>query len=180
MTATIPEPKPLTPFKLTADDLSPFGLTPIGDRYLIEELDVDDTIELGGAKIFRPQVSEKDRGWKVGVVCAVGNGHLLGVPDLAVAVAHKTSEDEMKAIGSDFTKAPPGAQYLTEDALVLRPPAAVPMFYGVGDVLLVERWAGRDLQLGDGRRKFCVVAQEHCLLKVANLKLARDPNGDWR
>ncbi len=170
-----PKPK----FKLTQDHVKPELLEPLGDRYLVQIIEVDDTLTLsGGGILYRPTDSEKDRGWKAGVICSGGNGHLLGVPDLA-AVLPNTLPEGITLDKARLTAMAQGAVAMTEEAILLRPGAAVPMFYAPGDVVIMERFAGRDLKLGPTSDEYCMVAQEHCLAKVKGLSLTRDPNGNW-
>lgn len=165
-----------TKFVLKQQHLDPTAWTPVGDRYTIEEIEVDNSVELNGTRFLLPGQSEKDKGWKAGVIVRVGNGHLLGVPDLAVSMTHKPQGQPDDNPSVEKARAL-GAQFMTEDAIVVRPPAAVPMFFNVGDVVLVERWAGREITLGT--KKYWVVAQEHCLLSLDTPRLVRGENGEW-
>lgn len=169
-------------FKLTQEHVKPESQEPLGDRYLIKILEVDDTLQLqSGHTLHIPTATEKDRGWKAGVIVTCGNGHRLSESDKVAVMANVTSPEDRKAIeNGDKSKIPPGAQYLTDDAVTVRPPAMVPMFYSPGDVVLVERFAGRDMKLGPSSHDYCIVAQEHCLSRIKGLKLLPNNDGEWR
>jgi co-chaperonin GroES (HSP10) len=62
-------------------------MRPNGDRYLCEILPVDE--EKLSSGLFLPEAGEEKKGWAVGVVFAIGNGHRLERPDTYVALAEK-------------------------------------------------------------------------------------------
>jgi co-chaperonin GroES (HSP10) len=59
--------------KFTAHDVDHFEV--LGDRYLVEMVDVPDRKTVGNIVI--PDLGEAQRGWAVGRICKVGNGHRL-------------------------------------------------------------------------------------------------------
>jgi co-chaperonin GroES (HSP10) len=169
-------------FKLTQDHIKPEYFVPLGDRYLIKLLEVDDSLKLeGGQTLFVPGATEKDRGWKAGVVVAKGNGHRLIEGDKVAVIPNKLSAEDMKAIeGGDRSKVPAGAQYATEEAVVVRPPSVVAMFFGLGEVVIVERFAGRDFKLGPSSHEYCTISQDHILGSIKGLQLFPNSDGEWR
>lgn len=70
--------------KITAkafDIQDPAMQEPNGDRYLVEEIEVENTVYVGGQKLLLPESSnhEEKRGWKLCRVIACGNGHRLEI-----------------------------------------------------------------------------------------------------
>jgi co-chaperonin GroES (HSP10) len=76
MTATADPTAPYTT-KISYRDQDPRDLAPNGDRYIVELLDIDDSVFIGESRLFTPGLSETERGWKAARVIAVGNGHRL-------------------------------------------------------------------------------------------------------
>lgn len=121
-------------FKLKMHDIAPEDLDPNGDRYIIEEIEMDDNFVMGSMLVVtninadpnagtaQADPTIEKRGVIAGVVIGVGNGHLLGLPDLA----------------PDYNDPAPG----------VRPWAAVDMFYQPGDVVFIDHNArGRAFKL---------------------------------
>jgi len=128
-------------FELRLHELDPQNIEPLGDRYVIEEIKVDEAVEFGSLLVVtegeakpeddprnpmaRPNVER--RGVMPGVIVGVGNGHLLGLPDVRI---------ELRGV-------------------IHCEPADVPMFAKPGDVVLVDinnrgralRIAGRTLRV---------------------------------
>lgn len=148
------------------------SIVPCGDRYLIEVVDFDEAFQLGQLLVLTKdmQINLKDpkadpmvepRGVIGGVVLAVGNGHLLGIPDHAIVEYHQLGDDG-------------------EEPALIRPPANVPMFHSLGDLILVDHNAkGRNLKLRG--REIRIVGQIDVLanltLKNPALKFFRNESG---
>lgn len=64
------------------------SLNLIGDRYLLEVLEVDHTTKSG---IFLPGQNEDTTGWQIGRVLKVGNGHRLEV-DTTIPMFHAVGD----------------------------------------------------------------------------------------
>lgn len=124
-------------FKLTMKEIAPEDLDPNGDRYIIEEIEMDDTFVMGAimvvtnvnadpnANTAQADPTIEKRGVIAGVVIGVGNGHLLGLPDLA-------------PVAQD------AAPYIAGD----RPWSSVDMFFQAGDVVFIDHNArGRAFKL---------------------------------
>lgn len=150
------------PFELKIHELEPETLVPIGDRYVVEELQVDEAVKFGNLLVVtqgepkpsddprnpmsNPQVER--RGVMPAVVVSVGDGHLLGLPDPAVAVRHFNDAETVERV-----------------------PANVPMFLTPGDVVLVDvNNRGRALRIAG--RTLRAVNQIDCLIKL-NVRLKR-------
>lgn len=150
------------PFEVDIHEIAPENLTPIGDRYLVEELAVNEAVMFNDLLVIvegeikpsddprnpkaNPMVEK--RGVMPAVVVSVGNGHLLGLPDPPVVVNDK----------------------------VERVPADVPIFLSPGDVILVDiNNRGRALKIAG--RTLRVVNQIDCLLKLEMRLIFRD--GKW-
>jgi co-chaperonin GroES (HSP10) len=150
-----------TRFQLKLHDIDMERFTPSGDRYVIEILDVDESMEFGQLLVYVQPDPKKDgdpmadptvenRGIMPGVIVAVGNGHLLGLPDIPVVI----------------------------DGKVKREWASVPMFFKKGDVVLVDYNArGRNLKVAG--RQFRTVNQIDILNKIEELRLQRTDDGGW-
>ncbi len=151
-----------TTFELKLHELEPQNIEPLGDRYIIEEIKVDEAVEFGQLLVVtegeaRPEDDPRNpmarpnverRGVMPGVIVGVGNGHLLGFPD----------------------------QRLEIGGVVHREAADVPMFAKPGDVVLVDvnnrgralRYVGRLLR---------VVNQIDVLSIVRGVRLKWTENG---
>lgn len=146
-------------FELKLHELTPEEIIPNGDRYVVEIVNVDDSIELGGVLVLiqDPNINPKDpsadpkverRGVLVGIVLTAGNGHLLGLHDL-----------------------PP-------DKNGVRPLATVQMFYNPGTVVFIDHNArGRNLRLVG--REIRVVNQIDILAAVPKMRMKRTKEGTW-
>ena len=98
-------------------ELAAESIVPCGDRYLIEVVDFDEAFQLGQLLVLTKdtQINLKDpkadpmvepRGVIGGVVLAVGNGHLLGIPDHAIVEYHQLGDDGEEPARQD----PPAGQ----------------------------------------------------------------------
>lgn len=146
---------PVKKFMLELHEFNPASMEPIGDRYIVETIPVEETVKFGSFLIMAggngAQIDPRDpaanpaverRGVLPAVVIAVGNGHLLGLPDTRIAVRTMSGKDEVE-----------------------RHPADVPIFMQVGDVVLLDMNSkGRSLQIVD--REIRVVNQIDCLVKL--------------
>lgn len=144
-------------FTLKIHELDPREMEPIGDRYIVETLEVDEDILFGSILVKTQGTANgpdddprnpaakhetEKRGVLPAVVCAIGDGHLLGIPDARLAVRNQHGYDE-----------------------VVRIPSDVPSFLKVGDVCLVDINArGRALRLAG--REIRVVNQIDCLVRL--------------
>jgi hypothetical protein len=148
---TIPlvRPRVLEKFHLLLHDFDPTEMLPIGDRYIVETIPVEETVKFGSFVVVanvggdtnprdpsgNPAVER--RGVLPAVIIAAGNGHLLGLPDHKIVV----------------------------DGKIVREPADVPIFFTPGDVVLLDMNAkGRSLMIVD--REIRVVNQMDCLVKL--------------
>lgn len=154
-------------FQLKIHNVAPESIIPNGDRYVVEVIDLDETIELGQMLIVTqdPTLDPKDprnnpqieqRGVLTAVIVTRGNGHLLGLPDPRL-----------------ITKNPAGTDTITREK------ADVPMFYEPGDVVFVDHNAkGRNVKIVG--RECRIVNQIDCLAKIEGIKLERTEDGDWK
>ena len=143
-------------FMLELHEFDPAEMEPIGDRYIVETIPVEETVSFfsfivvaGGTDpstidprnpLANPNVER--RGVVPAVVIANGNGHLLGLPDPRIAL-HMAS----------------GIEYVERHA------ADVPMFLSPGDVCLIDFTSkGRALKIID--RDIRVINQIDCLVKL--------------
>jgi co-chaperonin GroES (HSP10) len=152
----------------------PAKLRPVGDRYVIEVLNVDEEVLPSG--LILPDRTEEQAGWAVGVVFSVGNGHRLETPDIPITLDADVVEDVDTAkqfiersksekreivqqlIGQSINFMQPAAN--TKQS-VLRWLSTVPMFFVHGEVIAVERYSGRQFTISN--RAFRVVNQVDCL-----------------
>lgn len=118
------------------DQVRPAHIIPNGDRYLIKPVHAEQKSKSG----ILLQQDETSTGWFAAFVLAVGNGHRLDAPDTAVVRKSRDAE-EIVQVG-----------------------ATVPMFFKQGDMVLVDRLAGRPITL-DGQ-EFRIVNQVDVLAKV--------------
>lgn len=158
--------EPAGRFTLKIHDINPERLAPNGDRYVVEVIDIDETILLGQLLIVtqnpnaNPNDPQRDptverRGVLAAVIVRVGNGHLLGLPDWP--------SPPMRS--GEFS---PG-----------RDSANVPMFYQPGDVVLVDFNArGRDVKIL--AKEIRIVGQIDVLVQIEGIKLVRNADGDWQ
>lgn len=140
-------------FMLHLHDFDPAAMEPIGDRYVVETIPVEDTVSFGSFLVMAQgaELNPKDpmanpaverRGVLPAVIIAKGNGHLLGLPDPRLVVTM------------------PAGNHMVE-----RHNADVPMFLEVGDVVLLDMNSkGRALKIVD--REIRIVNQIDCLLKL--------------
>ena len=146
--------KTIAPFMLELHEFEPAAMEPNGDRYVVETLFVDELVKFGSLLVHavQPEIDPRDpkadptvekRGVLPAVILAVGNGHLLGLPDPRVVVRNISGNEEVE-----------------------RHPADVPMWYKPGDVVLVDMNSkGRALKLAN--REIRVIGQIDCLVKIA-------------
>ena len=144
-------------FALHLHEFEPAAMEPLGDRYIIETLPVEETVKFGAVLVMaqtgthgpdndprNPAASHavEKRGVLPAVIIAVGNGHLLGLPDHAIPVRQMAGND-----------------------VVERYPADVPLFCEPGDVVLVDMNArGRALMIVD--REIRVINQIDVLVRL--------------
>ena len=153
-------------FKLKIHEISPDAIEPLGDRYVVEVIDIDERIELGQVLVVTPQAPERPgdpmadplverRGVLAAVIISEGNGHLLGLPDPAL-VMHDADGREM----------------------VERCEADVLMFFDKGDVVFVDHNAkGRALRIFG--RECRIVNQIDILARISGVRLRRNDAGEW-
>ena len=72
------------PYVFKFSTLDPLKVRPIGDRYLVEIVETEGDITAGG--LLLPDRTEDQKGWAVGIVFSIGNGHRLEVPDPALVL----------------------------------------------------------------------------------------------
>lgn len=157
---------PAPRFVLKIHDISPERVAPNGDRYTVEVIDFDESILLGQLLVVTqnskdprgdPQADPtvERRGVLAAVIVRAGNGHLLGLPDLA-PVMEKVGEYE------------PGE----------RPWPSVEMLYSPGDVVLVDFNArGRDLKIL--AKEVRIINQIDVLAGIDGMRLKRTDDGGW-
>lgn len=145
--------KTIKQFMLELHEFEPAAMEPIGDRYVVETLFVEETVQFGSLLVYTPQadIDPRDpaanpKAEKRGVLPAViirgGNGHLLGLADPRIAVRSVNGRDEVE-----------------------RHPADVPMFLKPGDVVLIDmNYKGKALKIAD--REIRVINQMDCLVKL--------------
>lgn len=151
-------------FELKIHEIAPEDIIPNGDRYVVEVIDLDETVQLGQLLVVTqpsrqnpndPLVDPtvENRGVLAAVVVSVGNGHLLGLPDPALAVLNRNGCESVE-----------------------RSKADVPMFYEPGDVVLVDHNAkGRALKIVG--RECRIVNQIDVLAALPKVKLLRTERG---
>ena len=153
-------------FKLSIHEIEPQFIAPNGDRYVVEFIPVDEAVEFGTILVVTdadPNSKNPDndprnpmakhevekRGVVPAVVIQVGNGHLLGIPDMKIAVSPDTCRRE---------------------------PSDVPMFYHPGDVVLVDVNArGRALRIAG--RQIYICGQMDVLGQIIGTRLKWTENG---
>lgn len=160
-----------TRYVLKLHNIEPERFIPNGDRYVVEVLDVDEAIEFEKLLVIvqpkpkkegDPQAdpSVENRGVMPAVIVAVGNGHLLGLPDPRFVVENCDA----------------GHNHIGER--IVRQMADVPMFYEHGDVVLVDYNAkGRNLKIVG--RECRIVGQIDILSKIEGVRLKRTADGGW-
>jgi co-chaperonin GroES (HSP10) len=155
-------------FELKIHEIAPEDIEPLGDRYVVEVIEIDEKVELGqllivtqspekgadGNPLADPTVER--RGVIAAVVLRKGNGHLLGLPDWAVV------KQNVNGIGQS----------------VERPKAQVPMFFEPGDVVFIDHNArGRALKILG--RECRIINQIDVLARIDGIRLQRDADGNW-
>jgi hypothetical protein len=165
-------------FELKIHEVAPEDIEPNGDRYTVEVIDLDEKIEFGSLLVVTQEIQQKDeygrpihaghpqadpsierRGVIAAVVVLAGNGHLLGLSDLAPV--------EVRANPGEWAIGPSG-----------RPWASVPMFYEPGDVVLIDHTAkGRALKIVG--RECRIVGQIDILARILGVRLRRTDDGGW-
>jgi len=145
--------KTIKQFMLELHEFEPAAMEPIGDRYVVETLFVEETVKFGSLLVYTPQadIDPRDpaanpkaekRGVLPAVIITAGNGHLLGLADPRLVVG-----------------SPSGLTH------VERHPADVPMFLKPGDVVLIDmNYKGKALKIAD--REIRVINQMDCLVKL--------------
>lgn len=140
-------------YELKLHDFNPFAMDPLGDRYIVEGLAVEETVMFGSFLVVSKdaQINPKDpsadptverRGALPAVIIAVGNGHLLGLPDPRIVVRNIAGQDEVERHAAD-----------------------VPLFCRPGDVVLIDmNNRGRNLKIVN--REIRVINQIDVLVKL--------------
>lgn len=153
--SAVPQPR----YELKIHEVAPEDIEPLGDRYVVEIIDLDEKIEFGSLLVVTQNIAQKpgdpqadptieNRGVLAAVIIRAGNGHLLGLPDWAT---------------SEFKSG--------------RAPADVPMFYEPGDVILLDHNAkGRALKIVG--RECRIIGQMDCLARIEGIRLHR-VNDAW-
>jgi hypothetical protein len=145
-------------FMLQLHEFDPAQMEPIGDRYIVETIPVEETVKFGSFIVMAQVGADTNprdpsgnptverRGVLPAVIIAVGNGHLLGLPDPRLVLQYS---DDLAPLNSE----------------VERHSADVPMFFRPGDVALLDMNAkGRSLKIVD--REIRVVNQLDLLVKL--------------
>lgn len=149
-------------FELKIHDIAPEDIIPNGDRYVVEVLDVDETklafanllvVTQAKVKPGDPQADPniEPRGVIPAVVVTKGNGHLLGLSDHPRNGNHQHEREW----------------------------ASVPMFYDIGDIVLIDH-NGRGRALKIHGRESRIVNQIDVLGHIPKLKLTRTEDGRWK
>jgi co-chaperonin GroES (HSP10) len=159
-------------------------MAPLGDRYLVLILETGDEetgydVTMGGLLV--PEREEQARGWAVGVVVARGDGTRLDMPDLAVVMPEKMHEDPnddepTKMLKRIAIMGQARSTFLGEESVVVRPKATVEMYCEIGEVVFVERYSGRQFEVGGKQYRF--VNQVDTLSRTG-IRLIKGPDGEW-
>jgi co-chaperonin GroES (HSP10) len=151
----------MKPYVFKYRSADPSKIVPIGDRYLIEVLETDETQLVAGVDMWMPDRSEQERGWAVGVVFAVGNGHRLETPDPVSVMPEGYQPQPGISDAEQMQRRISLLGYITpsmgDHSSLMRSLALVPMFYTVGDVIFIEKYSGREFVVND--RTFRFVSQ---------------------
>jgi co-chaperonin GroES (HSP10) len=163
------------PFVFRYRNADPKKFRPIGDRYIVEMVAYDEEALPSG--LFLPEGTEEQRGWHVGIVWTIGNGHRLDVPDVPVILDNDMLEDveldpqlvhlsrnkKRELIHERLARAtnPSGMNFGNTKQMAIRWQANVPMFFSLGEAIAVERYSGR--QATAAGRVFKCVNQVDCL-----------------
>jgi co-chaperonin GroES (HSP10) len=159
-------------FELKIHEVNPEDIDPLGDRYIVEEVTIDEKIKLGSLLIVtqQPQINPMDpmappqveqRGVRAGIIVSCGNGHLLGLSDHAVMAYEHIRDDE----GNE-----------TEMPQLIRPWSSVPMFFEPGDVVFFD-YNARGRALAIVGREVRVINQIDILASIPKMKMQRGENG---
>jgi co-chaperonin GroES (HSP10) len=150
MTAALESRKRL----IKMDDLDPNKITPHGDRYLLEMMEVDETTDSGIVLVRDtndPKAQEHDLGFAVGVILAKGGGHRLDVADQAVPITTTEQKPEGLLVAVDpETKSG-----------VMMIPSTVPMPFSRGDVVICGKYVGTEMKINGVEHK--IVTQAHII-----------------
>jgi co-chaperonin GroES (HSP10) len=150
-------------FELKVHTIDPEDITPLGDRYVVEVITMDEKVLLGSVLVVTQEPEGKAgdpmadptierRGVLAAVVIAKGNGHLLGLPD---PKAWSESKGAWQKAAAD-----------------------VPMFYEPGDIIFVDHNAkGRALKIVG--REIRIVNQIDILARLDGVTLERTESG-WQ
>lgn len=154
----------MKPYIFKYKDLDPLKLAPIGDRYLVEVLETDEQTAGG---ILLLERTEQERGWTIGVVYSIGNGHRLETADTPVMMPESKTSDSFRGYA---------VPYVGENSVVVRAFAQVPMFFRPGEVIFIEKYSGREFHIGD--RTFRFVSQVDCLGTTGKFLVLQE-DGGW-
>ena len=145
--------KTIKPFMLELHEFEPAAMEPIGDRYIVETLFVEETVQFGSLLVYTPQAEAdpmnpmnnpkaEKRGVLPAVIIACGNGNLLGLPDTYTTVRQAAGHDEVE-----------------------RHAAEVPVEVRIGDVVLIDmNYKGKALKIAD--REIRVINQVDALVRL--------------
>lgn len=133
-------------------DQDPLTFTPHGDRYLIEVVDIDDSIKIGD-KTLLVELEKSSRGWAAGKIIAGGNGHRMDVPDTYVKI-NTTEKAPNPEIGLYFVENETG------DAVV-RCPSIVPMPFARGQIVMIYWSAAIEVKMQG--KPYLICNQTHIL-----------------
>jgi hypothetical protein len=147
-------------FKLSIHEFAPEDIVPNGDRYVVEQIEITDEVVLGQILVVLEATQQRGvqgrpweqrmgeaRGVFAAVVCSVGNGHLLGLPDWAVPIPGQSGWGSVRRESAD-----------------------VPMFFERGNLVLVDvNNKGRDLVIL--KRKVRIVNQMDVLASIPKVQL---------
>jgi co-chaperonin GroES (HSP10) len=167
----------MKPYIFKYRELDPRLLRPIGDRYLVEVLETDERSPSG---LMLPERTEQERGWTIGVVFSVGNGHRLEVPDPAVVMPEGYIPQEGLSDEQQMQRRVSALSYYTpmmgDHSTLQRVPAMVPMFFAPGEVIFIEKYSGREFHIAE--RTFRFVSQVDCL-GTSGRRLVLQEDGGW-
>jgi co-chaperonin GroES (HSP10) len=173
--------------KYNINDLDPGKIVPHGDRILVEIMDVEETTE-SGIWIFRPAVNDKGvpdegktvefkRGYSLGIIHRVGNGHRMDVPDTFHTMATIPLYDTDGESGEKrlATQQHPYVVVLDPElnTAILRMPSVVPMPFARGEVVMLNSLASGEFIIKG--KKYSVINQTHV---IANTGVVVDIDGE--
>lgn len=160
-------PAPTRDIKLSLADQDPFAIAPHGDRLFVQRIEIADEVKVGAHTLHVARAGQTskdeqhDRGWWAGVVIHVGNGHRLNAADTPVRMKVGPDVKQPRPDGIPFAVDPDA-----QEAVILVP-ARVQMPFSRGNVVAIERYAGRDANFGG--REYVSIEQEDILWTFCDL-----------